>query len=413
MDVKQGGSDPMGKWKKQPHLPPGLPSETRQVERALEVVEQENAGEVAREEALIEQGIVPPITYPPEIVIPVPEPVIPPVPPYECSKKPFLYVAAHVGLEDESGALLVMYIIDPEEGAVVKTVPFDPLDQHPYVMMVYDPVHQRIFLTSPPPPATDIVTIFDVETDEFIATIATGEYAMIVGVDPARNVLYVPLSLNPEGIDIAIIDLSTLQVIATLSFTGVLYARIAWVEPQTGTVYIYESASPNDKLWKMDPDTYQVTLVREIEISAAGWSAADMTHGKIYISGYNVANMPSLASFDIQTESVQIHEIPELGLIGIDERTGNVLLIGEQTIYVVDPVTFAARLLATIDMSESYTNFISNSIIYDNILYTLTFEGTIYGLDLDTGAEVFKLALDINGRTYNLVVAPRCIEWEV
>jgi DNA-binding beta-propeller fold protein YncE len=401
----------MGKWKRQPSLPPGLPSETRKVERVLEAVEQESVAEVAREETLIEQGLVPPVTYPPGTVIPVPEPVIPPVPPYECPKKPFLYVTGYQWTGEPIGS--TMYIIDPEVGVVVKTLPLE----QPTLRMVYDPASQGIFMDIPPASGSENVIVFDVETNEFIATIVTGEYAQISGVDPVRNVLYVPLMGNPDDVDVAIVDLNTRQVIATLS--GLDNVAIAWVEPQTGTVYVLgsDNTTYSFKIWKIDPDTYQVTLVTA-SAPANGWfwAAADMTRGKIYLVGDSTADMPILVSVDIQTETAQILDLPEHGSIGIDEHTGNVLLIGGQTVYIVNPMTLSAELLATIDNSEYHSQFTSNSITYENILYTLTQNGTIYGFDLDTGAEVFHLALglDVNfNQAYELVVAPRCIEWPV
>jgi YVTN family beta-propeller protein len=404
----------MGKWKRQPAITPGLPSEIRQVERELEAVEQELAAEIAREEALLEQELVPPLTpHVPGVILPPPAPEPIPVPPYECPKKPFIYVA-NVEWSSETGEPSgVLSIIDPEEGAVVKTVHVD----EPNFYMVYDPAGQRIFMTGES--EDGIVTIFDVETDEVSATVVAGQYPLVVGVDPVRNVLYVPLSNFNNQPDLAVVDLSTLQVLATLNITGTEAAvQGAWVEPQTGTVYaIGPGYSGSFKIWKIDPDIYQVTQVNE-NVPMNGWSfaAADIPRGKAYVIGYSLADLPILVSVDIHTGAAEIIDLPDMRSIAVDERTGNIILIGVHAVYVIDPVTFAFRLLATIDSNEYYSQFTSNSIIYDNILYTLTYEGIIYGNDLDTGAEVFKLDLDVdtnNYSTYELVVAPRCVEWNV
>jgi outer membrane protein assembly factor BamB len=144
-----------------------------------------------------------------------------------------------------------------------------------------------------------------------------------------------------------------------------------------------------------------------------------MMRGKIYILSEFAADDPALVVFDIQTGDAKFHNIPVYGSLSVDERTGNVLLLGADTntVYVIDPLTtYAAHHIATINSSSYISPYTSNSIVYDNIIYALTLNGEIYGFDLDTGAEVFYLALDIdtnNGGTAEFVVAPRCVEWEV
>jgi WD40 repeat protein len=398
----------MGKWKRQPPLTPEqLPSEIKQVERELEAVEQELAAEIAREEAIIEQELVPHVTPPaPGVITPtLPVPAPEPVPPTVCP--PYIYVT-EVDYADNTGT---MYIIDPQKNELVKTVEMD----QGVVLIDYDPASRRIYLTYP----GNLINVFDVETGQLVAPIPLGEPAIFVGVDMVRNVLYISYLSSHYFQYITVYDLNTAQTIATVDIADPYEdAQYIWIEPQTGTVYILGFASPSFKIWKIDPDTYQVTLVSENVPLDSGFyfAAGDIARGKIYVLSADAPDTSILAVVNIHTGDAQIHEVPRTRAISIDERTGNIILFSQNKVYVVDPITFTSRLLATIDNGSDISPYTSKSIVYDNILYALTLDGTVYGYDLDTGAEVFQMALDVdtdNVQTYEFVVAPHCVEWPV
>jgi hypothetical protein len=164
----------------------------------------------------------------------------------------------------------------------------------------------------------------------------------------------------------------------------------------------------------MYPDTYQVTM--NVLPPSTSLAAGDLVRGKIYFIVNDVDHL-SLLNFDIHTGDMQSHDLPFLTnenvAISVDERTGKILIYGQHRFYVIDPMTYSAALIATIESSSATTVYASNSIVYNNIVYVLTYGGEVYGFDLDTGAEVCKLDLDTGYTTYELVVAPRCIEWDV
>jgi WD40 repeat protein len=395
----------MGKWKRQPPLTPEqLPSEIRQVERVLETIEQELATEIAREEAIIEQERYPAVTHADSA--PTPVPVIPSEPESPACKetKMFLYVMDYSN---------TMYIIDPAKGEVVQTIPIGDGNDN-YILMQYDPLHNRIFLHSIN--NNDKIYVWDVDTERIIATlIVTDQYGMI-GIDQAHNLLYIPIDGDPGFV--AIYDLTTEQVVTLVHVSdNPDNVQIVWIEPISGTVYVLgaDNANATFKLWKINPETNQVTIVNE-NTAFNGWygATADMLREKIYVTGESVVGtFPIIAAVDLRTETTTIHDLPDFGMAEVDASTGNILLEGEHDLYVIDPVTFTSNHFATLAGNTYYPN-VSNVSSYENIWYTLTSADTIIGYDLATGAEVFQIALDIDHDTNQviaIVAARRCIQW--
>jgi outer membrane protein assembly factor BamB len=394
----------MGKWQRKPPS-----SEAVIPEEQVRQIEQEIAREeavIAREEAVLAEEIreltllTPTVPYIPPL--PVNPEVIPTLSP-ACT-----HVATHVyALSDAS----ILYIFDQATGALQSTVSIGN-EGNSGIFMTYDAVQRKIYLSGPSLTGSlesNEVYVFDNDLSRVTQTIIGGADPMITGVDPVHDLLYIPNANYDQTGDgsLYIVDAATGALIATVTVGTGNNSFFAWPDLDNGAVYILTtSPTPDLSIWRMDAETYALTLVTTYEDSGLSFAVADLPRGKIYILEFDVIIV------DLYTGNVQ--HIPiglNTGILGIDPVSGLLLLASPTDVYTFNPATSVVTLLASIT-DDAYLGLGSQYSVTDNIFYVATYNGYVYGYDITTGEPVFTafngMDPDEPSMFLNVVVGASC-----
>lgn len=162
-----------------------------------------------------------------------------------------------------------MSVIDEKSRTVVDTIPVGSL---PYGVAV-DPGRGRVYVANANPSGVGSVSVIDENTNDVIATIATGgAYTQGVAVDPRRAALWVIDGNNT----VWKIDQRTLQIVTTVQVDKP--SGLA-VSPQTGNVYV--TSVQRNAVTVINANTAVVR--RTIPVAGALNAAVDPARGLVYV----------------------------------------------------------------------------------------------------------------------------------
>jgi DNA-binding beta-propeller fold protein YncE len=348
----------MGKWRIPPVVSPGNPGPA-----AVPLTPSER--KVAAEEKKIAEAIaaaeqpLPPVV---PIVPPLPTPVIPPVPspPEECGKAR-LYATSTDDL---------LYTLDPVTGEVLSTLFLDLSGSQDMVenFLATNKKTGEIYVSNyfdvrvgPDGPGNTVDVVS--KDGEITSSIVVGEFPYAAGVDEERNLLYVP-SFGGDN-TVHIVDLGADTVIATVMLPDDGVPKSVMVDPATHAVYVGGDDANGAALWRIDPDTYQVTLLGEMVNTTFDIATPDFAHDKIYAAGVENGT-PVWVTFDLASQDAEVIHYP-------GEEVSNM---------VYDPVKNVVYFLTT-DPGDGLTYLYEFDHEREAPFKRLMQLNSVYGLDLD------------------------------